>query len=199
MNNTRFLKHNEISILRSMFDFNPYANKIRLSEKDIIIFCNKTMEEVAKGSRHVAITMDETGDPVASTLGIEKPGIAGWVQGLTMVRYPSDYPRNPGPEAKIPQAEMISRAMDLLVSHMESKRYYKFWDIGHPRILNFAKSYVSRFTKTLNRYDQYDEMNIPPGMHSGVPLFDAYRRIHPTESMIARMYVLRQEYRLQLI
>jgi hypothetical protein len=175
-----------------MFDFNPYANKVHLSEKDIIIFCNKTMEEVAKGFRHVAITMDETGDPIASTLGIEKPGIAGWVQGLTMVRYPADYPR-------IPQAEIISHAMDLLVSHMESKHYYKFWDIGHPRILNTAKSLVGRYTKTLNRYDYYDEMTIPPGLPSGVPLFDAYRRIHPTESMIVRMYVLRQEHRLQLI
>lgn len=192
MNNTRFLRADEVSVLRSMFDNNPYANKIKLSNDDIDKFCEVTMTQIAEGLRQVAITMDDNGEPLAMSLGIEKPGIAGWIQGLTMVKNPANYPR-------IPQAEIIAHAMDLLVTHMESKRYYKFWDTGQDRILNTAKSLVARYTTKLNRYDHYDELIIPPGQSSGVPLWDRHRRIHPTDTMRVRMYVLRQEYRLQMI
>lgn len=192
MTNTRFLKNNELDLLKSMFEFNPYSNGIKLSQEDISRWCNVTMEEINKGIRHVALTLDNNDEPVAMSMGIEKPGIAGWVQGLTMVRYPANYP-------KIPQAEIIAHSMDLLVSRMESKKYYKFWDVGQERILNTAKSLVARYTTMLNRYDHYDELVIPPGGLSGVALWDTNRRIHPTDSLKVRMYVLRQEHRLQLL
>ena len=193
-NNTRLLRSDDIKILRSMFDYNPYSNGIKLSEDDITQWCNATIEGIKNGVKQVAINMDDKDDPIAMSAGTEKPMINGWIQGISMVRYPLDYPLT---LAKTPR---LTPAMDLLVEHMESKKYYKFWDITlHNKILNIGKSLVSKYTTRLNRYDHYDEMIIPAGKLSGVRIWDINRRINPTKDVTVRMYVLRQEYRLPLL
>lgn len=199
MNNTiRFLKSNEFELMKSMFDHNPYANGFKLSEDEIIKFCNTTLEGIDKGFRQVAINMDNSGDPIAMSVGIEKPGIAGWIQGLTTIRYTQPYLAN-NPLRKFFTSKIVAETLDFLVTYMESKKYYKFWDISIDTIANTGRQLVVMQTETLHRYDYYDELVIPPGKLSGVPMFDAYRRIHPTENLKVRMFVLRQEYRVKLI
>ena len=198
-NNTRLLRADDIKILRSMFDYNPYSNGIKLSEDDITQWCNNNIEGIKNGYKQVAINMDDNDDPIAMSSGTENPMINGWIQGISMVRYPLGHPLTI--EKALPHASVIlTPAMDLLVEYMESKKYYKFWDTTlHNKILNIGRRFVSKYTTRLNRYDHYDEMIIPAGKLSGVMLWDANRRINPTKDVTVRMYVLRQEYRLPLL
>lgn len=192
MPNVRLLKEDDMDLLRSMFDFNPFSNGIRLTETQITDWCDNTMFGIRGGMKQVAMNFDEAGNPIAMSVGIEKPNINGWLQGLTMVRHPANH--------AVTSIKIITPAMDLLVSHMEARKYYKFWDISiQDKILELGKSLVARYTEKLNRYDYFDEMIIPAGQLSGVKIWDINRRIHPTKDMTVRLYVLRQEYRLPLL
>jgi|LauGreDrversion4_2_1035121.scaffolds.fasta_scaffold00348_14 hypothetical protein len=191
MPNTRLLKEDDMDLLRSMFDFNPISNGIRLTEAQIATWCDDTMAGIKDGLKQVAVNFDDTGNPIAMSAGVEKPLINGWIQNLTLVRHPALYAFH--------SAKIIAPAMELLLDHMESKRYYKFWDISKVQILGLAKSLISRHTDKFDRYDYFDEMIIPAGKLSGVRIWDINRRIHPTMDMTVRLYVLRQEYRLPLL
>ncbi len=197
-NITRFLKTDEIDLMRSLFEHNPYANGFKLSEQEIDKFCNSTIEDIANGIRQVAITIDSSGDPLAMSVGIERPAVAGWIQGLTMLRYPRPYLEN-HLMRKYFSSTLIAQTMDHLVTYMESKKYFKFWDMSIDTVMNTGRQLVVMQTQTLHRYDYYDEMIIPPGQTSGVHMFDRFRRVHPTEPVKVRMFVLRQEYRLKMM
>ena len=192
MPNVRLLKEDDIDLLRSMFDFNQLSNGIRLTESQINNWCDNTIFGVKKGTKQVAVNFDDSGNPIAMSMGVEKKNVNGWLQGLTMVRHTANH--------AVKSIKIITPAMDLLVSHMESKGYYKFWDISlQDKILDLGKSLVARYTEKLNRYDYFDEMIIPAGKLSGIKMWDINRRIHPTKDMTVRLYVLRQEYRLPLL
>jgi hypothetical protein len=194
MPDVRLLKEDEMNLLRAMFDFNPFANGVRLSEAQIDDWCNNTISGLKQGLKQVAMNFDDAGNPIAMSMGVEKPNINGWIQGLTMVRHPANHAMTSL------SPPIITPAMDHLVSHMESKRYYKFWDITlQEKILQLGKSIVAKYTKKLNRYDYFDEMIIPAGQLSGVKMWDIHRRVHPTKDVTVRLYVLRQEYRLPLL
>jgi hypothetical protein len=190
--NVRFLQKHELDLLRSMFEFNPYSNGIKLTDEQIGKFCKGSCKMIASGLRHIAINMDENDNPIAMSVGTEKPNINGWVQGLTMVTNTSNHATT--------SIKKLTPAMDALVELMESKKYYKFWDISlESKILNLGRSIVLRYSTTLNRYDYYDEMIIPAGKKSEVKLWDINRRIHPTKEMMVRMFVLNQESRIKLL
>ena len=197
-NTVRLLTVDEIGLMKSMFEHNPYANGFKLTEEEIDKFCESTIEDIAGGIRQVAISIDSKGDPIAMSVGIERPAIAGWIQGLTMVRYPRFY-LEAQPMRKFFSSTVVAETVDFLVTYMESKRYFKFWDMSIDTIANTGRYLVTMQSQTLHRYNYYDELIIPPGEQAGVHLFDRFRRVHPTEPVIVRMFSLRQEHRLKLI
>jgi hypothetical protein len=191
MLSARLLQNDEKFILREMLYSNPKSNGVLLSKREIDSWSNKVMLGVKNKSKIVTITI-ENGDPIGFSLGHKKPNVAGWIQGLTLIKTPGTYASH--------SIERLAPAMDLLVEQMEELGYYKFWDITlRTKITIVGRKILSKFTKTLNRYEYYDEFFIPPAKKSGVKLWDINRRIHPTDEITVGMFVLKNDFRHELL
>lgn len=187
----RFLTQDEIDLLKLIIQSNPYSNGIKLSEEQVNDLCNQVINGVKKGFKKVAITFDSENNPLGLSIGTAKPGIAGWIQGLTLIKDPGNFENT---------VQILSIAMDHVIDYFESIGYYKFWDSSlEKKILTIFKGEVSKISTKLKNYNYYDERIIPPGEIAGVDLWDKNRRINPTKPILVRMYVLKQEHRLPLI
>ena len=180
-----------MDILRSMYDFNPNINGVKLSDSEITSWCEAVMVGIKEGTKQVAVNFDSQGEPLAMILSHEKPLINSWVHGLSLIRQPTKHYNKSAP--------ILAPALDLMMNLMESKKYYKYWAINPGAKLDIRFNIMRKYSTTLHRYNSYDEMIIPAGQVSGVRVWDIHRRIHHTLDMTVRLYVLRQEYRLPLL
>ena len=56
---------------------------------------------------------------------------------------------------------------------------------------------MCKHSTLLNRYNCYDELIIPKGEDSGLPLFDAYRLPTQSYDLLVRLFVLDQKHRVE--
>lgn len=185
----RFANENDLSVLEEIYLSNPYSNKRKVSEDDVKLWCKLTIDKIKENARHVAIVTDNSGSLLGFASANPVHTIGGWMQGLTVMK-------NLGWVDDTPI--IIAAGFDLLIEHYESLGYYKFWDIATERMLR-ARSIIMPYSKMLHRYRHFDEEIIPAGQPGKIKLWDMHRRINNTHKVISRMFVLDQQYRLELL
>jgi len=187
---TRLVKSDEIELLVSILEKNPFSNGVELSKSEILEWCTTTCDKIAHDRRHVVLVMDKESNPLAFVSATPIPEIAGWIQGLSVMK-------NWGHAATT--AETIAAGVDELLRYYEGLGYYKYWDTSTKRMQTTGRELGMRYSKLLKRYEPYDERIIPAGEKSGVLIWDKYRRICHDQPVITKLFVLKQKYRLELI
>lgn len=191
MYTARFLNLDEIHLIGTLFEEDPSIVRKNLDSTEIAHLIQTLTDRASEGIAKVSMTFDVDNKPYGVHVGYEFPKINGWIFGLTKVRTPSFH--------YYKTASAMSASVNLLTSYMESRGYYKFWSTTTEKRHNQRTSIMCRYSEQLSRYEGFDELVIPRGQKSGVGLFDIYRPVVDWSDILVRMFVLKQEFRLQLI
>ena len=189
MNTTRFITPDEIDYLRVTYAVGRTALGMVLTPEAQERFISNTKQKMLEGLMHVAVVFDDDNKPIASYQAYEVPQLLAWRwNGLSSVAKHLHYNKT---------APIIAPALDMIVSLMESKGYYKFWSLNKESAHNIRYKIMCKHSALLSRYHCYDELVIPKGKMSGLPLFDANRPPSPSYDLLVRLFVLDQKHRVE--
>lgn len=189
MNTTRFITPDEIDYLRVTYAVGRTALGMVITEDVQEKFLSNTKQKMIEGLMHVAVVFDDDIKPIASYQAYEVPQLLAWRwNGLSSIAKHSHYNKT---------APIIAPALDMIVNLMESKGYYKFWSLNKESAHNIRYKIMCKHSTLLSRYNCYDELIIPKGKTSGIPLFDASRPAAPDCDLLVRLFVLDQKHRVE--
>jgi len=80
---------------------------------------------------------------------------------------------------------------------LEAEGYYKFWMGAPEQHHNIRNAVMVKQSNLLHRYDWVDELVIPKGERCDVEIFEQNRRTCNWTDILVRMFVLKQEYRIE--
>lgn len=187
----RFITADEIDYVYDLFSYDRNIIRQDLNDEDLNFIVSKWKTHMAEGTMKIAMLFDENNEPVIQYTGIEVPEVAGWCVAATKVKHPTN-------NFNI-TARRAYPVLDLMISEMESKGYFKFWMIGPIDHVNIRNKIMKKYSKMFDRYDFYDEEIIPKGQLAKAELFDKHRILCTWTDVTARMFVLRQEHRQVLM
>lgn len=133
--------------------------------------------------------VDDNNKFVAMYVGYKFPTLKGWIVGLTKVAGQHNHFKK--------SAEIMAPALDLLINEMEKDGYYKFWMTSPEQHHNIRNTIMKKYSRTLSRYQWFDEEVIKKGTHSPTRIFNAWgsTAIDWTD-MVVRLFVLDQNERV---
>ncbi len=189
MYTTRFITPEEIDYLRVTYAVGRKSLGIPISEEIHENIINNVKQRMLDGITHVVVVFDENNNPVVSCHAFEIPQLLAWRwNGLSSVLGHHHYNKT---------AAIVAPAQDLMMSFMESKGYYKFWSANRESAHNIRHKIMCKHSTLLSRYNYYDELIIPKGQLSGIPLYDAGLTSAHQDDLLVRMFVLDQKYRVE--
>jgi hypothetical protein len=187
MNTTRFITPDEIDYLRVTYAVGRknVGSVITQDQQDTIV--NNIRKAMMNGGMHVIVVFDSDNNPIASCQAFEVPNLRAWRWcGISSVKNFNHYNKT---------ASILVPAFEMMTALMESKGYYKFWAINAESDLNIRFKITCKNSPMMSRYSYYDEMIIPKGKTSGIPLFDGYRFAADAYDVVVRLFILDQQHR----
>jgi hypothetical protein len=191
MHNTRFITLDEIDYLRVIYAVNKKTMGSLISQERQDQYLKVIKRKMLEGVVHVAVVFDENNNPIASSQALEIPALLAWRwSGISTVTTENHFNTT---------AALLAPAFDMMINLMESKGYYKFWAINKEAYLSILYKILCKHSSLLYRYTSYDELIIPKGEKSGVPLFDMLRQPVDSYDVLVRLYTLDQTHRVGLL
>lgn len=188
MNTTRFITPDEIDYLRVTYAVGRKNVGSVITEEQQEKIVSGIKYKMIEGGMHVAVVFDPENNPIASYQAFEVPNLLAWRWcGISSVGSHNHFNKS---------APILAPALDLMMNLMESKGYYKFWAINTESNLNIRFKIMCKHSTLLHRYSCYDEMIIPKGKQSGIPLFDGFRFVTDSANVVVRLFTLDQKYRV---
>lgn len=192
MNTSRFITADEVHpIVTELFSIDKTIVRQHKTEEELDNLKTTWANFVRSGDMLITVVFDETNSPIAMYTARLIPKIAGWWVGATKIKSPST---NFHTSAKI-----MVPGLELLINEMENRGYYKWWMVAPENHHNIRNTVMKKYSPALNRYDWYDELIIPQGKRSDVPLFEMHRMLVNWTDVLVRMFVLKQEHREVLV
>jgi hypothetical protein len=124
-------------------------------------------------------------------VGVIMPRIGGWYIVLTKVLESTNHFSKTAP--------MMVPALELLIFKMESMGYFKFWMSAPEKHHNIRNKIIKKHSVAANRYVWFDEVIAPKGQLTGIAAFDIYRGICDWSDVVVRMFVLKQQHRVEIL
>lgn len=192
MYTTRFLLPDDvIDTMTYMYSNDPHNVRMQLSLGNIKELAKKYYEKVVSDTGSICGVFDANDNILATYTAIEYPDFAAWRVAGTKVLEPTNH------YAKT--AKMLAPGIDAVIDKMEGKGYYKWWMISPEQHHNIRNKIMVKYSRLLGRYEWYDDLVIPANsVTTGVKSFDDYREIIDWSDTISRMFVLRQQHRIEI-
>ena len=191
MNTVRFIQSDEVDFIRHLYSIDRRSVGIEFDDDKIDRIVNRTRELLKEDLCAVSMVFDESNTPIGMYLGYDIPKVGGWMVGLTKVLQVNNHYNITDP--------MLAPALNMLIGRMESKGYYKWWMNAPESWHNIRNKIMRRHSYMLDRYDWVDETVIPKGEKSPVALYSAYHSPCNWSDVTIRMFVLRQQYRVDIL
>lgn len=192
MHTTRFITADEVDpIVTELFSVDKSITRVIKTEDELKMLRNQWGNLLRQGEMLIPVVFDENNNPIAMYSARLIPKIAGWWVGATKIKNPNT---NFHTSAKI-----MVPGLELLINEMENRGYYKWWMVAPENHHNIRNTVMKKYSPALNRYEWFDERIITAGERSEVPLFEMHRLIVPWTDVLVRLFVLKQEYRYQLV
>ena len=192
MNIVRFIEPDEVrEIVTEMFSIDNTLIREPVSEEALEVTIKFWMASMHRGELKISVLFDEENSPVAMYTGRMMPVNSGWCVGATKIKKPqSNY---------YISARLMTPALELMLTHMESLGYYKFWMTAPEMHHNIRNKVIRKICPMMTRYEWVDEEIIPQNQNSKTALFNLNRRICTWSDTVVRMFYLKQEHRIELL
>jgi hypothetical protein len=193
MNNTvRFIEAGEVNeLIREMFSIDRTLIREPVSDESLDFIIENWTQLIETGQFKISMVFDEKNSPVAMYTGRMMPVNGGWLVGATKIK-------NPQVNYYV-SARLMAPALELMLSHMESLGYYKFWMTAPEMHHNIRNKVIRKVCPMMTRYDWVDEDIILQNQNSTITLFNLNRRVCTWSDTVVRMFYLKQEYRVELL
>lgn len=186
----RLIDKSELYHIKTLFSKDARSVKIRLTDSDINAMISRLEQGMDNKTSYVYMTFYPNGSPYAMYVANEIAKAGAWYIGLTKVISSANHFNQ--------SAAIIAPALNNLIQLMEDKGYYKFWMAAPEKHHNLRNMIMRKHSFMLDRYDWFDEVVIPPGEKSNVAAYDSYRRVIDWSSIVVRLFVLKQKYRVEI-
>lgn len=190
-NTARFITPQELDYIRILFSKDKRSVGVELSDEKIEEKIKLLKDRMEKGIAHITMCFDESNNPVCMYVGFELPRISGWYIGLTKVIESTNHFSK--------TAQIMAPALELLIKKMESKGYFKFWMTAPEKHHNIRNKIIRKHSDTADRYIWFDETVIESGHPANIAAFDAFRDVCHWSDVVVRMFVLKQEHRIDIL
>ena len=192
MNIVRFIEPDEVrEIVTEMFSIDNTLIREPVSEEALEVTIKFWMASMHRGELKISVLFDEENSPVAMYTGRMMHVNSGWCVGATKIKKPqSNY---------YISARLMAPALELMLTHMESLGYYKFWMTAPEMHHNIRNKVIRKVCPMMTRYEWVDEEIIPQNKNSKTALFNLNRRICTWSDTVVRMFYLKQEHRIELL
>lgn len=188
MNTVRFITPDEVEYIRHLYSIDRRSVGVEFDDDKITRVINIARNLMTEDLCAVPMVFNDEGTPIGMYLGYDVPRAGGWMVGLTKVLQATNHYNITAP--------MLAPALNMLIERMESKGYYKWW-MGAPESWhNIRNKIMRRHSYMLDRYDWVDETVIPRGEVSPVDLYNFRSSPCHWSDITIRMFVLRQQYRV---
>lgn len=191
MTTTRFITENDAYHIKTLYSINTAQVRHILTTDEVDALIKGLSEHLKNETALISMVFDEDDNPLAMYCGFPFPRINGWFVGLT---------KNISPENHFNKsAKYMAPGLDLLITEMEKRGYYKFWMAAPETHHNIRNKIMKKHSTTLGRYTWFDELVIPKGKRSNVHSWEIFRKICLWKDIVVRMFVLDQEHRVELL
>ena len=191
MHTTRFITADEVHLIKVLFSKDKRSVRVELTDDQL----NKKIEVLKNGIRqgltHISMVFDENNSPLCMYVGFELSRIGGWYIGLTKVLESTNHYSKTAP--------MMVPALELMISKMESKGYFKFWMAAPENLHNIRNKIIKKHSAIARRYVWFDESIAPRGQLTHIEAFDIFRDVCEWSDIVVRMFVLKQEHRVEIL
>ena len=188
MNNTvRFLKAEEVVLIRGLFDNDRAVFGTDLTDEQITRFIENVTKAVREDYNIVTGVFDTNNDLVAMYVTRSLPGIGGWIAGLTKLKHNNVH--------FAATAKLLAPALDMLIAYYESIGYYKWWMASPEQHHNLRNAIIRKHSSMIDRYSWCDDEFIPKGESSKFDIFRNFTRPNANYDMVLRMFILRPDHR----
>jgi hypothetical protein len=191
MHTTRFITADEVHLIKTLFSKDKRSVRVELTDEQLDKKIAILKERIQKGITHISMVFDENDSPLCMYVGFELPRIGGWYIGLTKVLESTNHFSKTAP--------MMVPALELMISKMESKGYFKFWMTAPESLHNIRNKIIKKHSPMANRYFWVDESVAPRGQLTNIEAFDIFRDVCEWSDVVVRMFVLKQEHRVEIL
>ena len=191
MTTVRFINSDEIRHIYTMFSIDKSLVGETLTSQEINTIAQGYREAMDLGYMKITMVFDENESPVAMYTARLLPMATGWWVGATKIKEPTNHFNK--------TAKIMAPGLDLMLENLEAEGYYKFW-MGAPEVHhNIRNRVMIKHSKLAHRYQWFDEYLIPKGQKTDIKIYEFNRRICNWSDILVRMFVLKQEYRVELL
>jgi hypothetical protein len=187
----RFIDSNELHLIKKLFSKNKLIAEKELSDTEIDLKISQIKDRIDSGLLKISIIFNENQEPYAMRSGFYIKKAGAWYLSATKLIQPENHYNI--------TARNLAPGLDLLINHMESLGYYKFWNAGPERQQDIRTKIMCKYSKMLGCYDWYNECLIPKGKRSDIDAYEVFRNVSNSSDVMIRLFVLKQEEREKLI
>jgi len=193
MNNTvRFIEAGEVNdLIREMFSIDRTLIREIVSDETLTYIIENWIKLVETEQFKISMVFDNNNSPIAMYTGRMMQVNGGWLVGATKIKIPqANY---------YISARLMTPALELMLSYMESHGYYKFWMTAPEIHHNIRNKVIRKVCPMMTRYQWVDEQIILQNQTSNIALFNLNRRICTWSDVVVRQFYLKQEHRVELL
>ena len=193
MNNTvRFIEAGEVNeLIREMFSIDRTLIRETVSDETLTYIIENWIRLIETEQFKISMVFDSQGSPIAMYTGRMMQVNGGWLVGATKIKIPqANY---------YISARLMTPALELMLSYMESHGYYKFWMTAPEMHHNIRNKVIRKVCPMMDRYQWVDEQIILKNQTSSVALFNTNTRICTWSDVVVRQFYLKQEHRVELL
>lgn len=191
MHTTRLITSDELGFVRDLFSIDNTLIGEPIDPEFFETMLVNWKNLLDKDLMKITVLFNEANEAIAMYTATLYPNIRGWWVGATKIKEPNNHFNT--------SAKIMLPALELMLTELESKGYYKFWMGAPEKHHNIRNSVMTKYSEKLCRYDWYDEYIIPQGERCDIPIWEQNRRTCNWSDVLVRMFVLRQEFRKPLI
>ena len=191
-NTVRFIEPQEVDeFVREIFSIDKTSIREIVSDETLSRMINFWEKSMHEGVFKISMVFDENHSPIAMYTGKELPINGGWSVGSTKIK-------NPQANYYV-SARIMAPALELMLTHMEGRGYYKFWMTAPEMHHNIRNKAIRKVCPMMERYGWVDEEIILQNAKSNVGLYEINRRVCTWSDVVVRQFYLKQEYRVELL
>lgn len=192
MSTVRFINSSELDYVRELFSLDSRLVSEEMTTEELETMISSWVGLLDSDRMRISMLFSDSGEPLGMYTAVLFPDVRAWWVHATKIKYTQNHFAT--------SAKILLPAGEFLLDELEGMGYYKFWMAApeiHHRIRNTV---MKKHSERVRRYDWYDEYIIPKGQRCPeIPAFDVNRRVCSWSDVIVRLFVLKQEYREQLV